>query len=608
MVVQWVGTLLILLLAVAIRRHLPRRPWSDAWVGWWAALACAVACIVLQYSRFRGLADDATATGRPHLLVALHVVYFVLKLEAFALLAAGTLGFASVVPTARALRWGAPAALGAGLALGLAAPTFAIAMTGQAFLAVPLYAALAIVMLRLPAGRRTLGSRLVAAAFALHALLWAGYGILFVGAQEPAWLAVSWGSAVLTVSPLLDLGVLVLLAVGFLLALVEDARRGAEEERAQLQRELAQAQKMEALGRLVSGVAHELNNPLSAILGFAQQLAEEGRADGVGAARTIVEQAERARRIVRDLLAAVRGREEPRAPFSPAEAVARVARGSGGHPVPPARLEVTLPPELPEVVGDRAGIEQVIANLVTNAAYSAGPQGWVRVGAEAVDGRVRVWVEDSGPGVATEHEGRIFEPFFTTKQPGEGTGLGLAVSRGIVERHGGRLRFENHPAPGVGVRFVIELPAGGVLRVTPTEGIPSTRRPAAPGAAAGRLLLIDDEAAVRAALRRYLERRGWTVVEAADGVEGLIALTGGGEPFDVVVSDLRMPRFSGIDLHRWMAASRPGLTRRLLFITGDTASPEVQAFLDDLALPVLQKPFDLAALDEAARRLAGTSR
>lgn len=267
-----------------------------------------------------------------------------------------------------------------------------------------------------------------------------------------------------TATPVLDDGV----AAGVLSIArdITDARR-ADEERAQLQIQLAQSQRMQTVGRVVSGVAHELNNPLAAILSFSELLLEEERSPAdQEALRIIYDQALRSRAIVRDLLAFVRRRQErvreTLAPHALADAALRALRPqlalAGGQ------VELAAGGEDVHVRADRAGIEQVLTNLLLNAAHAATPGGSVRVSVERRGERCRIVVEDSGPGIPAEVMPHIFEPFFTTKGTGQGTGLGLPVSLGIVEQHGGTLTAENRAAAeGGGARFVVELPAVEVV-------------------------------------------------------------------------------------------------------------------------------------------------
>jgi PAS domain S-box-containing protein len=380
-------------------------------------------------------------------------------------------------------------------------------------------------------------------------------------------------------------------------------------ERERLQQQLAQAARLETVGRMVSGVAHELNNPLTAILAFAQDLLAGARSpEDREALVVIVQQAQRCRVVVGDLLIFARNRREERRRVAPAEVVERVlrafARDEARHGV---RLETRLAPNLPPVEVDVVGIEQVLTNLLTNA-FQATPAGGAVTLTVGVEGdRLVLAVEDTGPGIAPETLPRIFEPFFTTKEPGQGTGLGLAVSHAIVRHHGGVLTAGARGDGRPGAAFAVRLPfvdRRAVVRGSdPEPGLPV---PALPGR---RVLVVDDEASIRVAMRRALERRGWEVDEAGDGLEAMLRLDLGGRPgaYDAVVTDLRMPGLSGIELCDRLGRLHPELARRLVVITGDTASPAVAEFLAGGGRPFLQKPFDMRDLAELLDRVASAA-
>jgi PAS domain S-box-containing protein len=363
---------------------------------------------------------------------------------------------------------------------------------------------------------------------------------------------------------------------------------------------LRQSEKLAAIGQLISGVAHELNNPLSAILLFVETLLQEERTPEDEEALTqIRDQARRSRTIVRDLLSSARGGDVRRARTGTRELIERTARGVElqVEELGPA-LNVALSASLPDVEVDGPAMAQVITNLVVNAAQAAGAGGTVWLRARAIGAQVQILVEDSGPGIPPDVMSRLFEPFFTTKPPGQGTGLGLPVSRGIVESHQGTLVAENIPRGGA--RFTVTLPA---MQEAIVSHEPPSAAPGAPAPVFRHVLIIDDEASIRLALSRFFSRRGWTVDEAVDGAAGLERLTAEDAPdYTLVVSDLKMPGLSGIELHDALATSHPTLLERVVFSTGDVASPEAASFIERSRCTVLQKPFELATLDEIVAR------
>jgi PAS domain S-box-containing protein len=395
-----------------------------------------------------------------------------------------------------------------------------------------------------------------------------------------------------------------------------------DEERERMQSQLAQTARLETIGRMVSGVAHELNNPLTAILAFAQDLLLQVRnPTDTEALTTIVQQSQRCRAIVQDLLTFARTKREDRQSITPREIVDRVLpafqRQAESLRV---RLDILVGEELPPVHANPAAMEQVLTNLLSNAFHATGPGGVVAVLGRVDGNRLSLIVEDDGPGIPPEVLPRLFEPFFTTKDPGQGTGLGLSVSHGIVEQHDGTLQAANRTGPGErGARFTVRLPyldrravRRGIPLDLPRSDIAPSPRPA-PGSRR-RVLIVDDEAPIRVAIRRYLERRNWEVEEAKDGREAvdLLGLAGGDAAahiarYDAIVTDLRMPGVSGIEIHDLLAAAAPEALAKLVVISGDTASAEVTEFLARLRQPEVQKPFDMRALADLLDQTAPPS-
>ncbi len=384
----------------------------------------------------------------------------------------------------------------------------------------------------------------------------------------------------------------------------------AEAESAALRRRIEDAERIEALGQLVSGVAHELNNPLAAILNFTEDLLLDARdADEKDALEIIQAQALRSRTIVRDLLTFVRrGNERPRVVLAPGPVIASLLNAlKPGLPVS-VRLRSTIDDGDTPVEMDRAGFEQVVTNLVTNAAQAA-PVGHVWVTARRDGGSYEVMVEDDGVGIRDEHMARLFEPFFTTKPTGQGVGLGLSVSLGIAQQHGGTLEGGNREGDApAGARFVFRLPVSKLpIVTTPSNGTAtSPRRPSlTPVPGVPTLLVVDDEAPIRRALRRYFERRGWVVDEAEDGRDALAMLSNedAAARFDVVLCDLKMPGMSGPELYDRLRANAPAILPRIIFVTGDVTGEAASAFLEQVSGPVLEKPFELATVGEVAEEL-----
>ena len=378
-------------------------------------------------------------------------------------------------------------------------------------------------------------------------------------------------------------------------------------EKRRLQEQLLQSEKMSAVGQLIAGVAHDLNNPLASVVGFADYLAEATVGtpeEMVEPLRAIQQEAERAANIVKNLLNFARkqeGRREVRPVSDILAATLQLLRNQliGAK----IEIDVDVAPGTPPVYADATQLQQVFVNLVNNAAQAIEGSG---VGSRIViralpwlDG-VAVTVEDDGPGVPAEIAQRIFEPFFTTKAAGEGTGLGLSICQGIVKEHGGRLTLV--PTARRGAVFQVELPAGTPLPPARTEVTSTPVRRL-------RILVVDDEPHIQHYMRATLEAWGHVVTVAENGrvaLEHAIAA-----PFDVIISDLRMPELGGREMLEQLQARRPAAADRVVFSTGDTVRGDTLAFLESLGRPYLRKPFTLvelrAALADAAARggLAG---
>lgn len=450
--------------------------------------------------------------------------------------------------------------------------------------------------------RRDAGSRILGTALFAWGLLGSVYAI------SVAWLL--WGGpallglagSIMRVNPYLDLTLEFVLGMGMIVLVLEDAQHGtalAAAERDRLRSELARDEKLRAIGTLVSGVAHELNNPLTAVLGFADDLDAEDRATRRAAAQVVREQAERCRAIVQSL-SALAGQVAHRFERLPIEeVVARVARGFAPQLAAAGLgLAKTCEPGLPAVLGDAVGIEQILTNLISNAAHASPRGATVHVTARCVGETVEIAVRDEGAGVPAEIAGRLFEPFFTTKARGQGTGLGLPLARAMARAHHGDLLCRER-SPGTGAEFVLRIPADR----TPSDAALDDRTVGEPRKGL-RLLVVDDESLVRQVLVRNAQRRTW-ITETADSGEAAWALLSQGPiRYDAVVCDLIMPGLTGFQLYERLGRERPDLLPRFVFVTGDLASAEAAEFVRRCRCPVVGKPFDLDRLMRVVERVA----
>ncbi len=388
----------------------------------------------------------------------------------------------------------------------------------------------------------------------------------------------------------------------------------AEAEAEALRARIADAERAEALGKLVSGVAHELNNPLAAILNFAEDLlSTELDAERRAALEVVRAQALRSRTITRDLLAYVRkGGHRPLVPQAPGPILDGVVRAIRPGLARGVRLEAHIADGDVALELDRAGFEQVVTNLITNAAHAAARDGAVRLEARRDGGDYVIDVIDDGPGIPPELLGRIFEPFFTTKGSGQGVGLGLSVSLGIVEEHHGTLTVQDRPEGGA--CFTVRLPVSTLAPLAPTPPLGSAavarERVVTPPEGKPGLLIVDDEEPIRRALRRYFERKGWKVDEAADGFEGLARLTtpGAADRYAAVLCDLRMPGLDGPQLYARVREEAPALLPRFVISTGDTTGEAAATFLAGIDTPVLEKPYELTEVAALLETLKNAQR
>ncbi|MGQ0714606.1 MAG: PAS domain S-box protein [Gemmatimonadaceae bacterium] len=384
--------------------------------------------------------------------------------------------------------------------------------------------------------------------------------------------------------------------------IVEDGRvtgclgivRDMTEERT-LAEQLLQREKLAAVGQLVSGVAHELNNPLAGIMAFSQLMLamSGGTPDQQDALVTIHKEAKRAAKIVSNLLIFARQRHPERTEADLNQVMQDTVElrryALRTHQI---EVDMELDPDLPLTWADAFQLQQVILNLLTNAEQALKDHG----GEKRIVLRTRregeliiASVADTGPGIRPEELDQIFNPFFTTKPVGEGTGLGLSISDAIIREHGGQIRVSSQP--GEGAVFTVELPIvhapvprTGEIPVEPVRStLPRT------------MLIVDDEPALRAALSLFLEREGHTVDAVASGREALEhART---RRYDAILLDLRMPDMSGDALFEELLASDPEHAARVVFATGDVDSEGARAFLAQAGRPYICKPF---ALEEVA--------
>jgi two-component system NtrC family sensor kinase len=385
-----------------------------------------------------------------------------------------------------------------------------------------------------------------------------------------------------------------------MLALARDIteKKRAAEELDRQREALYQREKLAALGSLLAGVAHELNNPLSVVVARAVMLEEREEPAIQNAAARIRTAAERCARIVRTFLAMARQQQPKRGPVKINEVIT-AALEITAYAVRTSSIDVVLAlaDDIPLIDADADQLHQVFLNLIVNAQQAlqdcpAPRRLEIRSWFDAAANAVRVTVRDNGPGIAEHLRARIFEPYFTTKPVGMGTGVGLAVSSGIIEAHGGKLSFD---CPGEeGTVFTIDLPAGAAQAQSAPAGVQvgeRTNRRA--------ILVVDDEPEIREMLTEVLTRARHRVVNASSGREALEHLSR--EPFDVILTDMRMPDTDGLALYEEIKRRFPAQAQQVVFVTGDTLTAKLRDFAARSGCPVIEKPF----LPSEVRRIVG---
>lgn len=372
---------------------------------------------------------------------------------------------------------------------------------------------------------------------------------------------------------------------------------------------LLQTEKLAALGQMVGGVAHELSNPLTSILGYAQRLLVRGdTSESADELRKIFAEAERAGAILRRMLQATRETGPERRLVNLNQLVQRtIDLQRFSLAAERIRVELSLDALLPNVMGDPGQLQQVLINLLGNARQAIEAQGnggtiRIRTG-QAGSGQVSLEMNDSGPGIPEGILSRIFDPFFTTKPAGVGTGLGLSIVLSLVREHGGQVRVAS--PRGGGAVFTIEIPAAelstepAAMRwstVEKTEGRGTDAKLRAEGTSGARVLVIEDEPTVAQLIADVLGDEGFEVEVSLDGREAKDHILRGGH--DLIICDMKMPNLDGQTLYEGMSREPEASRKRFLFVTGDVMGTKTKAFLTKSQVPHLAKPFRVEELLE----------
>jgi two-component system NtrC family sensor kinase len=384
--------------------------------------------------------------------------------------------------------------------------------------------------------------------------------------------------------------------------MTENLKRSREELEQMVERlrntqaQLVQSEKLSGIGEFVAGVAHELNNPLTAVMGFSELLKlADANPQHQRHLDLIHKSALRCQKIVQNLLSFAR-RHPPERKLSNVNHLVEAAVEFLHYQLRTSNIEVVtnLDPNLVPAMVDPHQLQQVFLNIINNARQAIEghqPKGCIRIRSETCGRTLRITFQDDGPGIAEENLQKVFDPFFTTKEVGKGTGLGLSLCYGIVKEHGGTITIRSKQ--GEGATFYIEIPLG-----SETDRLAESGEPQVAGIARGRngagkkVLVIDDEDSILQMVRETLGQNGFQVDVARDGESALRRFSQ--NEYDLVLCDWKMPGLNGQQVYERLCAVNPGLSERMIFITGDVINDKTQKFLQDRRKLCLSKPFSIA--------------
>ena len=378
-------------------------------------------------------------------------------------------------------------------------------------------------------------------------------------------------------------------------------RKQAEERESQLQEELTMTSRLASVGEMAAGIAHEINNPLTGVVGFSDLLLQKDLPEEVRKDVTIIyEGAQRVASITRRMLTFARQQKQEKTSVDINDIIETTlemrtyALGSSN-----IKLVKQLEGDLPKITADAGQLQQVFLNIILNAEtemVKAHKGGNLLVKTEKVDNTIRISFKDDGPGILKKNLDKVFDPFFTTREVGQGAGLGLSVSHGIVSQHSGRIYVKSQP--GKGATFVVELPI--VIKDEQLEmEVPTTEVPKA--ASKTRVLVIDDEPMVQQYLNDMLTGEGYEVQVTDNASAALINVRN--HQYDVILLDIKMPGTDGIDLYKHLQKTDKSVARKVIFITGDVMARNTMAFLSRTKAPYITKPFDAEQLRKEMARI-----
>ena len=372
------------------------------------------------------------------------------------------------------------------------------------------------------------------------------------------------------------------------------------------QAQLVQSEKLSGIGEFIAGIAHELNNPLTTVMGFSELLQQDGISpEHKTSVDMIFKNAQRCQKIVHSLLSFAR-RHQPERKSVCVNRLIEAALDILSYQLRTSNIEIIthLDPALPHAMVDSHQIQQVFVNIINNgrqAIEAHQTQGQIKITTETAGHNVHITIQDTGPGISDTNLSKIFDPFFTTKEVGQGTGLGLSLCYGIIQEHGGTIIPSSQP--GKGATFTIDLPityeidssATSTLKPPPSDKLEGVGK---------KILAIDDEEPILEMIREILTRQGYHVDTANNGKTGLTRLHQ--NQYDVILCDWKMPGLNGRQVYDELRQTNPTLASRLIFITGDLVSEKTRHFLDTEKILCLPKPFSMAEVRTAITKTLAT--
>jgi PAS domain S-box-containing protein len=377
-------------------------------------------------------------------------------------------------------------------------------------------------------------------------------------------------------------------------------RKRVEKERRELEQKAQVTARLASIGELAAGVAHEINNPLTGVIGYAELLMQEDVPEQIKEDLEIIHDgAQRVAGIVSGLLKFARQTRPERIPVNINEII-KVTLRLRAYELETNNIKVVtnLSSDLPLTIADPGQLQQVFLNLTINAETEmklAHGKGKLSIRTGQIDDIIRILFKDDGPGIPEENLERIFDPFFTTRDVGKGTGLGLSICHGIINEHGGKIYAESQP--GKGATFIVELPiVAGKKRAAKRST--SLRRPK--GAKRNRILVVDDEPVVGQLLSQILGGEGYTVEVTEDGKDALVRIKK--KRYDLILLDIKLPGLSGRELYERIRGISPSLANRVVFMTGDVMAADTEAFLTRTKARVITKPFNVNQLKQEIHR------